>query len=330
MKLAIRVFAIIICLVLSGLILSPFGWTFVRGAAYVIEPVAEAALDLAGVDITQFEVPDYDTPEGLRKLIMLVAGVYLFGGVSLAATIGLIFLTPIGEAIMRLLAGTKKPSNHHLVLLPDVRQIAERVGYKRPITVVITEEDAVNSFSFGARTIGVSERLLHTLSPELVEALLAHEVAHLKKRHGQRVAWIFGCSWVALVAAKKLGKSLNNIARRTVALFWVFGLPALILCIPGYSLILLHSMGKMAFELALSPLGRRDDFEADEIAAQAGYGEALMRAIKEAEREPGQRQELLNLLWGSHPPVHERITHIKEAMQQIAPHQEASFERSWM
>lgn len=67
-----------------------------------------------------------------------------------------------------------------------VERISARSGLKRPPKLMISEIDLPNAFAYGSPLTGnmvaVTRGLLRTLDPEEVEAVIGHELGHLKHR----------------------------------------------------------------------------------------------------------------------------------------------------
>jgi len=147
------------------------------------------------------------------------------------------------------------------------------------------------------------DTLLQSLSPQQVESVLAHELAHFKLKHiPQRLlvsavttfggfallGWLAGTDW--FYSALGVGQPSSSAA----LLLFVFALPA--------------------FTWLLTPLGaawsRRHEFQADEFAARFSDGPELGRALVSLYRENASTltpDPLHSAFYDSHPPPVVRI-----------------------
>ena len=154
------------------------------------------------------------------------------------------------------------------------------------------------------------DTLLETLEPVEVEAVLAHELGHFKCRHvTQRLivmsALMLGVLWLLSVLMEApwffqgLGVSAHGTAM-ALALFMV--------ALPVFS-----------FPLAplMSAWSRRNEFEADNYAAEQSDGRALISALVKLYRDNASTltpDPLYSRIYDSHPPASIRIHHLQERL----------------
>ncbi len=165
---------------------------------------------------------------------------------------------------------------------------------------------------FGAaKRVVFFDTLLAQLAPEEIDAVLAHELGHYKRRHIiQRVALMFALS---LVGFALLGWLSNQS--------WFYtGLgvtPSLIE--PNHALaILLFMMVVPLFSFFLSPLmaqlSRKHEFEADAYAMDKTDGQDLASALLKLYKDNASTltpDPLYVRFYYSHPPASERITRLQ-------------------
>ncbi|HTS20278.1 MAG TPA: M48 family metallopeptidase [Casimicrobiaceae bacterium] len=165
---------------------------------------------------------------------------------------------------------------------------------------------------FGAaRRIVFFDTLLARLSPEEIEAVLAHELGHFKLKHViKRTAWLAAAS-LALLAL----------------LGWLAGEPWFYagLGVPGpaprYGVALaLFMLALPAFTFIGSPLAamysRRHEFEADEYAARNASAQALVAALVKLYQDNATTltpDPLHSAFYDSHPPASARIARLEPA-----------------
>jgi STE24 endopeptidase len=153
-----------------------------------------------------------------------------------------------------------------------------------------------NAFQAGSNKFSVliSNYLLENMSNEEVNAVLAHELAHAKRKHVIKITGLFLIASIVGIDLLVLAATLNQSS------FW-----SLILSLVGIVAIFLGP------QLVLR-LQRKFELEADEIAVRTiGNGEPLVRAL--------QKLVDLNLMpaetkSGTHPSLEKRIQRIEQIM----------------
>jgi len=151
------------------------------------------------------------------------------------------------------------------------------------------------------------DTLLEQLQPEEVEAVLAHELGHFKRRHIAKSVGV-------MAIASLLGLSL---------LAWLMGQPwfytALGVNVPSiHTALALFMLVLPVFTFFLQPLfaqlSRRHEFEADAFAAHQCPADRLVSALVSLYRENANTltpDRLWSAFYDSHPPAAERIEHLR-------------------
>src|SRR6185503_10874256 len=85
--------------------------------------------------------------------------------------------------------------------------IQDRSGLRHPVVVTVGDRYA-SPIAIGSREICVPRRALHELSHHELESMLAHELAHVKRRDG---AWLLAAR---VIEVAFLFQPLNRLARR--------------------------------------------------------------------------------------------------------------------
>lgn len=160
-----------------------------------------------------------------------------------------------------------------------------------------------------ARRVVFYDTLIDKLEADEVEAVLAHELGHFKRRHVQK-----RLVWTAVVSLAALW-----LASRLIDTEWFFeGLGA---STPSahMGLVLFVLVGPV-FAFPLAPLAslfsRRHEFEADAFAARIASGEALMRALLKLYQDNAATltpDPLYSTFYDTHPPAALRIGRLKAA-----------------
>ncbi|HEY3859123.1 MAG TPA: M48 family metallopeptidase [Gammaproteobacteria bacterium] len=153
------------------------------------------------------------------------------------------------------------------------------------------------------------DTLMASLTPQEIEAVLAHELGHFKLRHViQRLA--------VTAASGLLGLALLGWLYRQDWFYTGLGLAA-----PSpYAALLLFTLLLPPFLLLLEPIGsawsRRHEFEADAYARVQSDGAALVRALVKLYRENASTltpDPLHSAFYDSHPPALSRIARLQAA-----------------
>lgn len=158
-----------------------------------------------------------------------------------------------------------------------------------------------------AKRIVFFDTLLEKLAPGEVEAVLAHELGHYKRRH--IVKRIVMMSALSLALLWLLGQLIDQP--------WFYA--ALNVGSGGTAMaLILFSLVLPVFSFPLSPLfsslSRRHEFEADAYAAQQASRDDLITALVKLYRDNAATltpDPLHSLFYDSHPPASIRIAHLK-------------------
>ncbi len=155
------------------------------------------------------------------------------------------------------------------------------------------------------------DTLIGTLEPLEVEAVLAHELGHFRKRHvRKRLVWSLVSSLIGLGVLGWL---------KTEAWFYSdLGVPA----VSDHAALLLFIMIAPVFTYFTSPLSawfsRKHEFEADAYAAGQSDADALVDALVKLYRENASTltpDPVHSAFYDSHPPAMIRIQHLHDLAQ---------------
>jgi len=172
-----------------------------------------------------------------------------------------------------------------------------------------------------SRRIVFFDTLLARLEVDEVEAVLAHELGHFKKKHILKRLILQGV--FSLVAFALLGWLSSQI--------WFYqGLGIAISPLqaqaPAGVALLLFFLALPVFLLPLRPLmawmSRRDEFEADAFAVEHSNGQALVSALTKIYEDNASTltpDPLHSAFYDSHPPAPLRIGRIRQLLDKAAP-----------
>ncbi len=151
------------------------------------------------------------------------------------------------------------------------------------------------------------DTLLTRLDPPEVEAVLAHELGHFRRKHvAKRMAMLFAGSlaflWLLgqLIDAPWFYAGLGVDAQNTALALILF-----FLVMPVFTFPLTPLM---------SHLSRRHEFEADAYAAEHAAASDLIQALVKLYRDNASTltpDPLHSLFYDSHPPAAQRIAHLQ-------------------
>ena len=154
------------------------------------------------------------------------------------------------------------------------------------------------------------DTLLESLTPEQIEAVLAHELGHFKLRHIQKrllsstLISFGGFALLGWLASQSWFYAGLGVSRASDAM-------ALIL------FLLVAPVFGFYFKPVFSHYSRKHEFEADEFASQQAAPEALVEALLKLYRENGSalsRDPIYSRVHDSHPPGPVRIARLASKM----------------
>ena len=196
-----------------------------------------------------------------------------------------------------------------------IEQLLARCGFKVKGLVVMDgslRSSHGNAYFTGfgkTKRIVFFDTLIERLSPPEVEAVLAHELGHFKRRHViKRIAWTFAASFFFLWL---LGFLLEqpwfyqglNVATPSPAMALIL----FMLVIPNFT-FLLQPLSAM--------YSRKHEFEADQYAAQNASASDLISALVKLYKDNASTltpDPLHSMFYDSHPPALVRIGRLQQA-----------------
>jgi STE24 endopeptidase len=196
-----------------------------------------------------------------------------------------------------------------------VRALLERCGFQARGLYVMDgsrRSSHGNAYFTGlgrSKRIVFFDTLLERLSPEEIEAVLAHELGHFRLRHvAKRIAWTFGASFLflALLAwleAQAWFQPALGVPQASTAMALVL----FFLALPHFTFLL---------QPLASGYSRRHEFEADRYAAGHAHAGDLVQALVKLYKDNAATltpDPLHSLFYDSHPPAAVRIARLQAA-----------------
>ena len=231
----------------------------------------------------------------------------------------LISLSPIGEFVLCAIAGAApiERKDMQLRVMPILDVVYEKAKEKTPnlpkkINLWLIHEPAPNAYAIGRRTICVTDGFFNLSDTEMM-GLIAHEMGHLANRHTEIQLLIGGgnifitgfllilkvISWVvAAICGVVALMSRSFVAGCLLGIFGVLSVVSIMAWARFCTTFLMWSM-------------RKNEYVADEYAANIGFGFELAKALDAiCTSEP--RNGLLKALHATHPNVHDRVGRLQQ------------------
>ena len=197
-----------------------------------------------------------------------------------------------------------------------IEQLMRKCGFKSSGLFVMDGSRRSNHGNAYFTGFGKTKRivffdtLLSRLDVSEIEAVLAHELGHFKRRHViKRIAWSFAMSLVFLWVLgylmqqgwfyQGLGVSVSSVPSTAMALLLFF------LVMPAFTFL---------FQPMASLYSRKHEFEADEYAASNASAADLMRALVKLYQDNAATltpDPLHSAFYDSHPPAAMRIARLR-------------------
>ncbi len=256
---------------------------------------------------------------GMALLLGLLGWVIAGDGgvvVALGSVLVLAFLSPaVSPRLVIALYGARPLDEYEApFLFRAARALSERAGLPRPPDLYYAPTALLNAFTVGSEgnaVITFTDGILRTLNRRELEAVLAHEIAHIRNRD----TWIMGIGDLFT----RLTSSLSTMGQ----LLLVFNLPLLMMggVHVSWTAILILIFAPVASALLQLALSRTREFDADLGAvALTGDPRALASALIRMERaSEGWWKHMLPAgkplepsLLRTHPATEERIRRLLE------------------
>lgn len=212
-------------------------------------------------------------------------------------------------------------------LVERIRQLMQRCGFSAKGLFVMDgsrRSAHANAYFTGfgaAKRVVFFDTLLKKLSPDEVEAVLAHELGHYKRHHIiQRIALMAVMSLLGLALLGYLVQQQWFYTGLGVTPNLPVNMGGLV---PNYALaLLLFLMVTPLFSFFLSPwmsaLSRKHEFEADSYAASHAQADHLIQALVKLLEDNASTltpDPLYVSFYYSHPPAGQRIAHLEHLQQ---------------
>ena len=282
-----------------------------------------AVVAVLGIAASLLGVNRFLTPNGLDlKLLLGFALLIGFGG----AIISLLISKPVAKwsAGVRVINGPDGPQNaDEAWIVETVRKLAEKAQIGMPEVGIF--EGAPNAFATGAfknsSLVAVTTGLLQGMTKEEIEAVIAHEVAHIANGDMVTMTLIQGVMNTFVVfLSRVIGYAVDSFLRKGDNNNSGPGM--------GYyiSTIVLDIVLGFAAAIVVAWFSRHREFRADAGAARLmGRKQPMMNALARlGGMQPGELPKAVEAmgitggmgqLFATHPPIEERIAALQNSQE---------------
>ena len=249
--------------------------------------------------------------------LLIFASVFGFGGAFISLA--------MSKFVAKRMTGAKvitSPSNDaEAWLMQIVKQQAEIAGIGMP-EVAIYDSPEINAFATGMRRnsalVAVSTGLLHSMTRDEAEAVMAHEVSHVANGDMVTMALIQGVvNTFVIVLSRVVGHFVDRVVFKTERGH-------------GPAFYITSIVAQIVFGILASTIvfwfSRQREFRADAGAARLSGREKMVAALEKLKRNSGPAQlpeqmaafgisgkkaQGIKRLFMTHPPLEERIEALK-------------------
>lgn len=256
----------------------------------------------------------YEFVENIGLSFLFTAIIY---GISVS-----IALSPMGEAIARLLEGvkpiqTQEDKDYLLPIFNEVYQEALEYtpSLNKDIQLYIADTMAVNAFAMGSKTIAVTKGAIYTFSREELKGILGHEFGHIV--NGDTKALLLtlvgnGFFTVIIFILRLLARIIEAILIAISGKDIVMVVVTLVMKLSRMAIDLYIFLFVLMGDMILALNSRHSEYLADEYAFLIGYGTELKQSLYILNKlAMPAKTTLIERLKSSHPYTTARIERLE-------------------
>lgn len=232
----------------------------------------------------------------------------------------IIALTPLGEAIMRLInhankIQTKEDKDYLYPIFNDVYENAliQNPKLSKNIKLFINNDKSANAFACANNTICVTRGAIYTFSKEELQGIFAHELGHLSN-NDTRISMIFFIgnmlfvivAFIVNIFYSIIYKAIKNREGKTQFVTKILNI---------FKIILSNIISFIVCSIfALN--SRMCEYNADLFASNIGYGLELRDALNIFKSiDINSKMSIMERIYATHPNLDSRIAHLEKLEQ---------------
>ncbi len=242
---------------------------------------------------------------------------------SLFSLFILLFSRPVQRFVLMRLLGARNPTGREQAILAESWQpIVQRNDLqRRQFVLAVVDTESLNAFACGGHLVVVSSQAIEQLDSKQLSGVLAHELSH---HLGLHTVALTITQWMILpiTVLSRVGMRLRAVAENAtiafaqrIPLLHALGLfVAAFLHVASWLLMLNVSLATLLGNAA----SRATEFHADRRAAQLGFGNHLLAAMRnwDAGAHRTERGNVWQRIFESHPPMRLRINKLALYLRQ--------------
>lgn len=242
---------------------------------------------------------------------------------SLFSLFILLFSRPVQRFVLMRLLGARNPTGREQAILAESWQpIVQRNDLqRRQFVLAVVDTESLNAFACGGHLVVVSSQAIEQLDSKQLSGVLAHELSH---HLGLHTVALTITQWMILpiTVLSRVGMRLRAVAENAtiafaqrIPLLHALGLfVAAFLHVASWLLMLNVSLATLLGNAA----SRATEFHADRRAAQLGFGNHLLAAMRnwDAGAQRTERGNVWQRIFESHPPMRLRINKLALYLRQ--------------
>jgi Zn-dependent protease with chaperone function len=194
----------------------------------------------------------------------------------------------------------------------------------------IVEIADMDAFSILPGIVAISKPLVARLSPDELQAVLAHELGHVESGDCWVAGWMQIMAWPAnswYVVIQKVAYMLKR-STKGISIPLIIVLLAALILTAGWrdsafaigltvAFQLLYKRFQRIFHFGFSYLRRQLEFAQDAFAESLGYGPALRSALLKVIDGQPQQVSIWSIFHQTHPIIYDRIRRLEKKEEQL-------------
>jgi len=227
----------------------------------------------------------------------------------------------------------RRPLKKERVYLQEcLDTICGRCGEPRKFRLLIAERQNTYAFAIGINTVVIAKDFLESISRSELEAVLAHELGHLRTRDTIAGCMLMVATFIPqqlTIVWRSLVRYLKRSFRRHILLWTIVFLMLILMMLYhargnfiGFTIILLgiNAAVYSVFIFSWRMVLRFTEYRQDEFAASLGYAEPLKNVLEKIRSEStiGNISTWNTIIHSTHPSLHNRIIRLEEYMEKAS------------